>query len=315
MSVAGRAWNALSVEANWIQAQARARQIIEEAERLQVRILTAFDEDYPALLHRVPESPLVVYVKGCLRKTVRNVACVGTRAPTTFGTEVTRRLVSYLTDHDWGIVSGLARGIDAEAHRTAIERNGYTVAVLGNGLDKVYPLENRHLADEILHRGGALLSEQPFGVAAKAAHLVQRDRLQSGMSIATIVMQTDLSGGTMHTVRFTLTQGRFLVAPVPQGKYAEEAKSRGLLALTGSTGSRVADLFGASDDYRKLLLSQFRDRAPAFPLRSRDDYPELLRRLSELAVRAEEAAVARVPAQLFEPRATPGDENQESVGN
>jgi DNA processing protein len=107
---------------------------------------------------------------------------------------VTHRLVDLLVEHQWGIVSGLARGIDAESHQAALANDGYTVAVLANGLDRIYPAGNRDLAEEIVERGGALVSEQPFGVPARPANLIQGCRLQSGMSLATVVMQTDLSG-------------------------------------------------------------------------------------------------------------------------
>jgi DNA processing protein len=100
---------------------------------------------------------------------------------------------------------------------------------------------------------------------------------------------------------------------VPQGKYAEEAKSRGLLALTESTGTTLADLLGLKDDYRQLLIRRFHDHAPAFPLRSRADYPELLSRLSELMVSAAEgSAVTGLTSRPFEHATTQGDENHES---
>jgi DNA processing protein len=273
--------------------------MIEEAKRLKVQILTAFDEEFPALLRSIPDCPLLLFVKGKLRVGARNVACVGTREPSTFGVEVTRRLVSLLVENNWGIVSGLARGIDAESHRAALDRKGYTIAVLANGLDKVYPSENRRLAEEIVESGGALVSEQPFGVPPRPVYLVRRDRLQSGMAIATFVMQTDLEGGTMHTVRYTLCQGRLLVAPVPRGRHAEEPKSRGLLSLTESTGTTLADQLRGNDEYRKLLLRSFRDSPPAYPLRNRADYAGLLHRLAERLASEEKSPGAPPAYQLF----------------
>ena len=125
-------------------------------------------------------------------------------------------------------VSGLALGVDTLCHEAALEAGGHTVAILANGLDSVYPGQNRELAARILAAGGALLSEQPLGAPALPRNLVARDRLQSGMSAATIVMQTDLIGGTMHTVRYAVLQGRPLIAPVPQGTHADAPKSRGI---------------------------------------------------------------------------------------
>ncbi len=266
-------------------------------------ISTAFDERYPTLLRSVPDSPLVLYIKGHLGTGLRHVACIGTREPSRFGTAVTRRLVALLVEHQWGIVSGLARGIDAESHRATLAQGGYTVAVLGSGLDKVSPTENRALAEEIVERGGALVSEQPFGVPGRPVNLIQGCRLQSGMSVATVVMQTDLAGGSMHTVRFTLAQGRLLVAPVPRGKLAEEPRSQGLVALTESTGAQLADLLEVSGDYRQILLGRFAKLAPAFPVRSRADYPDLLRKLCQRLSALEKPDPNHLPQRLREDEA------------
>ena len=194
---------------------------------------------------------------------------------------VTGRLVTLLTEDEWVIVSDLARGIYAESHRVVLTKNGYTLAVLASGLDMVYPAVNRDLAEEIVERGGALVSEQPFGVPSRPVNLIQACRLQCGMSVATVVMQTDLTGGSMHTVRFTLLQGRFLVAPVPRRKLAEEPKNRGLVALTQSTRANLTDLLQVSGEYRQVLLGQSANHAPAFSVRSRADYPDFLRILCQ----------------------------------
>lgn len=130
---------------------------------------------------------------------------------------MTQRIVEQLVNADWTIVSGLALGIDSVAHAATLGKKGRAIAVLAGGLDNVYPKENTRLAEEILASGGALVSEQPFGVPAIPRNLIQRDRLQSGLSVGTFVMQTDVKGGSMHTVRYTLQQERLLFAPVPQG--------------------------------------------------------------------------------------------------
>jgi DNA processing protein len=177
-------------------------------------------------------------------------------------------------------VSGLAKGVDSEAHREALDAQTPTVAILANGLDKVYPRENAKLADQIVSSGGALMSEQGFGVPATANNLVQRDRLQSGMSIATFVMQTDLIGGSMHTVRFTLMQRRLLYAPVPTGQHADNEKSRGIVALTTETGtSLINKLKTPPTEYRDLLRSVFANRPPARPIRSKNDYDSVISEL------------------------------------
>ncbi len=115
------------------------------------------------------------------------MACIGTREPTSFGIQETQSLVKILVEDDWSIVSGLALGIDTAAHRQALESNGHTVAVLGIGLDTISPRENDALARQILDKGGALISEQQFGISAIGGNLINRNRLQCGMSAGTFV--------------------------------------------------------------------------------------------------------------------------------
>jgi DNA processing protein len=264
----------------WREALSAAERTLEQAAEQGVLIYSLFDVEFPELLRTIQDPPLVLFVKGQLRHGRRSAACIGTREPSSFGVCVTQRITRLLTQDGWSIVSGLAVGIDTEAHREALAAGGHTVAVLANGLDKIYPRENKKLAEDILAGGGALVSEQPFGVPATASNLVQRDRLQCGMSLATFVMQTDIVGGSMHTVRFTLTQGRLLYAPVPTGVHAEEEKSRGIVALTSEVGTDlVARLKNPPDEYRELLCASFRNRPPARAIRGRDDYPEVLREL------------------------------------
>ena len=277
--VPGEGCGGLGDECAWERAFSSAARVLEEARTHTVRVLAASDPAYPTWLRRIRDRPPVVYVKGELLTGRRYVACIGTREPSRFGIVVTQRITSYLVEHGWGIVSGLATGIDTVAHRCTLEARGHTVAVLANGLEAVYPKANEHLADEILANGGALLSEQPFGVPAVPRNLISRDRLQSGMSAGTIVMQTDIVGGSMHTARFTLLQRRKLFAPVPRGMHAEDAKSQGILALTGKSGARLSGLLAARGEYRDILEGEYRDRPPAVPIKSRADYGLILEQL------------------------------------
>jgi DNA processing protein len=261
--------------AAWAAAHDRASSILDEARRQGVRVLTVADGEYPALLRRIPDRPPVLYVKGTLRESPRSVACIGTREPSQFGAEVTKRIVAVLAERGWSIVSGLAIGVDTLSHEAALEHRAHTVAVLANGLDTVYPKSNEQLARRILDQGGALVSEQPFKTPPVGRNLVQRDRLQSGMSLGTIVMQTDIVGGSMHTVRFTMLQQRLLFAPVPRGRHAEEAKSRGIVALTRETGRELKRRIEADGEYGALLEAEFASTPLAVPLESREDYDKL----------------------------------------
>lgn len=242
----------------------------------EMRTLTCTDPEYPSWLRAIPDRPSVLYVRGKLPRDRRCVACVGTRFPSVFGKLVARRLSNFLAARGWSIVSGLAHGVDTLCHEGALEVGGHTVAVLANGLDTVYPQQNAALAERILASGGSLLSEQPPGTAALPRYLTRRNRLQSGMSAATVVMQTDIVGGTMHTARYTLLQGRLLVAPVPQGAHAAEPKSRGLLALTQYAGTDLARLLEATGGLAELLEKRFADQPVALPIAGRNDYAKLL---------------------------------------
>jgi DNA processing protein len=254
----------------------RADETLETAARLRVRVLTLTDEAYPEWLRTIGDAPPILYVKGTLRAGLRSVACVGTREPSRFGERVTEALTTAVVNAGWSVVSGLAVGVDAIAHEVCLKKSGHTVAVLANGLDSIYPASNRELAERIVDAGGALVSEQPFGTEAIPRTLVQRDRLQSGMSAGTIVMQTDLVGGTMHTVRFTLLQRRLLVVPRPHGAHVDEPKSRGLVALADRSGNELAAQLGASGEYGALLKEQFAHRPAALAVHGREDYEKVL---------------------------------------
>jgi DNA processing protein len=254
------------------------------------------DDDYPHWLRMISDRPAILHVRGQLLPGRRYVACIGTRQPSVFGQIAAREISGFLASQGWSIVSGLALGVDTLCHEAALEAGGHTVAILANGLDSVYPGQNRKLAERILSAGGALLSEQPLGTLALPRHLVARDRLQSGMSATTIVMQTDLIGGTMHTVRYSVLQGRPLIAPVPQSVHADEPKSRGILAMTRRTGADLARLIGASGAYAEHLTKKFADRPVAQPLTSSDGYASLLDMLE--ARIADNTAHALPPQQL-----------------
>lgn len=258
-----------------LNAGEKAQRVLDEADRRGVRVLSVFDPDYPEALRSLSDRPPILFVKGKLPPR-RSVACIGTREPSEFGEIVSDRIVETLVGANWAIVSGLAIGVDTLSHQAALRHGGQTIAVMAGGLDGIYPRQNAKLADEILEKDGALVSEQPFGVPPSPRNLVQRDRLQSGLSIATFVMQTDIKGGSMHTVRFTIQQNRLLFAPVPQGRHAAESKSQGILAMTQFSASRFADAARAEGDYRRILLERYRDGQVAVPLVSKDDFTSML---------------------------------------
>ncbi len=173
-----------------------------------VRALTWEDPAYPTLLKEIYDAPPVLYVKGALLpEDGRAVAVVGTRGATSYGREACAALVRDLALSGVTIVSGLARGIDGIAHRVALEVRGRTIAVMGSGLDIVYPSEHRGLAAEI-PKSGALVSEYPLGVRPTSQSFPRRNRILSGLALGVLVVEAPETSGAMWTVRHALDQGR-----------------------------------------------------------------------------------------------------------
>lgn len=173
-----------------------------------MRALTWEDEDYPRLLKEIDQSPPVLYVAGEFAPTDEwSVAVVGTRQPSAYGKEVARRLATGLAMNGVTVVSGLALGIDGVAHRAALDGGGRTVAVLACGLDSVYPVSHKDLAERI-RRQGALVSDYPIGAKPEALNFPPRNRIISGLSLGTLVVEGGLDSGALITLRFALEQGR-----------------------------------------------------------------------------------------------------------
>jgi DNA processing protein len=173
-----------------------------------IRILTWEDAGYPANLLRAPDAPPVLFVRGEISQSdSRAVAVVGTRQPSPASASLARRVGHELAARGWVIVSGLAIGIDTDAHRGALDARGRTLAVLGSGVAAIYPRQNEALASEVM-ASGALLSEvHPLAGVDRQA-LITRNRITSGLSRATIVVQSTTDGGSMNTARRSLEQRR-----------------------------------------------------------------------------------------------------------
>ncbi len=181
---------------------------IERWRQAGVRIVTTDDPSYPLRLARLNDAPPTLFMRGDWKPAYeRAVAIVGTRRPTKEAAGVARRLAAILAQRGYTIVSGLAAGVDTNAHHSALASNGNSVAVLGCGVLNVYPEQNRPLADRIRQQG-ALLCEVHPQASPNAASLVARNRLISGLSEAIIVVETGVDGGAMHAARFAFEQGR-----------------------------------------------------------------------------------------------------------
>ncbi len=192
---------------------------LEKLDRLGVHAYTWNDPQYPQLLREIDDAPAVLFVRGDLVPDDRTaVAVVGTRKASIYGREATTRLVGDLARSGVTVVSGLARGIDTAAHRSALEAGGRTIGVMACGLDMVYPAENAGLAREIV-RHGALISEHPLGVRPESSHFPRRNRIMSGVSLGVLVVEAALDSGSHITVRYALDQNREVFA-VPGSIFA-----------------------------------------------------------------------------------------------
>ena len=175
-------------------------------------ILTFNDPAYPPLLKELPDPPPVLFVSGNVESlTSLQLAIVGSRNPSPAGKETAREFASHLNQYGLTITSGLASGIDAAAHKGALDNNGVTVAVMGTGPDQVYPASHQQLARQIIERG-ALISEFPPGTPPLAENFPRRNRIISGLSVGTLIVEAALRSGSLITARLALEQGREVFA-------------------------------------------------------------------------------------------------------
>ena len=216
----------------------------------RIVVLTWQDEDYPRRLSEVDLPPPVLYMLGEISgEDEWAVAIVGTRRFTAYGRQATEEISEVLAGSGITIVSGLARGIDAIAHRAALKAGGRTIAVLGSGLDQIYPPEHHQLAQEIASQG-ALLSDYPPGTAPESINFPPRNRIISGLSRAVVVVEAGEKSGALITAAFAAEQGREVFA-VPGSIYAPQCKGTNLLIQQGANA-----LLNAKDLLSALSLNQ-----------------------------------------------------------
>ncbi|MDX2498977.1 MAG: DNA-processing protein DprA [Deltaproteobacteria bacterium] len=181
------------------------------AAKKNYRLVTLTDSHYPRLLREIPDPPPFLYVYGRLERHSANLAVVGSRNPTGYGLSTTKDLCRSLAAHNLTIVSGMARGIDTAAHEGALAAGGKTIAVLGSGLEKIYPAENRKLFHRIAEKG-AVVSEFPLMARPEAHHFPIRNRIISGMSLGTVVVEASRKSGSLITARLAAEQNREVFA-------------------------------------------------------------------------------------------------------
>lgn len=207
---------------------------LSQMKREEVSFITIHDKRYPANLKDIEDVPLWLYIKGKLRKTdTFSLAIVGTRIPSSYGIRVTTEFIPHFIKKNITIVSGLAKGIDTVAARETIKNNGRTIAVLGSGLDNVYPYENKSLSESIT-KNGAIISEYPMSYPPLAENFPQRNRIISGLAKGVLVIEGRSKSGTIITARKAAEQGREVFA-IPGNIYSHLSEASFLLIQNGAT--------------------------------------------------------------------------------
>ncbi len=198
-----------------------------------IRVMNWEDADYPARLREIAQPPPILYLKGeILEEDAWAVAIVGSRRVTAYGRQVTEEIATFLAQKGIVIVSGLARGVDGIAHQAALKAGGRTLAVLGSGVNRIYPPEHRNLAAS-LSKSGAVLSDYAPDTPPEGSNFPKRNRIISGLSIATIVIEAGRTSGALITANFALEQGREVFA-LPGNIYATQSKGPNKLIQNGA---------------------------------------------------------------------------------
>lgn len=261
------------------EAYTFAQRQVERAAEYEIDMLSVYDEGYPSRLRDDPSPPMVIFIGGDVSQLEASVACIGTREASQWGKDVSYSMTRAMADEGWRIVSGLANGVDAQCHKAALDARVPTAAVLACGVDMIDPDRDRsrfEFLDRILGEGGLVVTEQLFGTPPSENTYIRRNRLITGLSVATFFMQGEMSGGSMHSVKYAIQQGRPIYVPAispvrGQDPLNHAASNLGRLspqemvmlmdlqkgnlkdALEGMTAATVANAVYGSQDYPRVM--------------------------------------------------------------
>ena len=249
-------WQAVERDLAWLAQQ-------------DCQILCDDEPGYPSQLHELDDAPPLLFVRGDAALLQHpQVAIVGSRNPSVVGTEIAHDFARHLADSGIAVTSGLAQGIDTASHRGALDGGGQTIAVFATGLDRVYPATNRELAHQIVAQGGALVSENPPGTPPSKGNFPRRNRLISGLSLGTLVVEAALRSGSLITARLAAEQGREVFA-IPGSIHNPLARGCHRLIREGAKlVETAADIIEelAPQLHAALEVQPFAAAAPALPL-------------------------------------------------
>lgn len=229
---------------------------LELIEEFGCHLITYYDEDYPPLLKQIDNPPLLLYVRGELKpEDALSISLVGSREAKDYGRRVSYQLSFQIAQRGLTVTSGFAKGIDTCAHRGAIEANGRTIAVMGNGLSIIYPAGNSELVEKVID-SGAIISEFPMGMKPRSENFPRRNRIISGLSFGTVVVEASIRSGALITARLASEQGRDVFA-VPGEIFSELSTGTHKLIDAG------AKLISTVDDLLDALPLHFRNQIAA----------------------------------------------------
>jgi len=243
----------------------KAQEIIKMSQQHNIQIISKDSIYYPNCLSKISDPPVLLHVKGNIDILKKDcIAIVGTRKPTEFGRNQAKEIGGIFAKEGYVVVSGLAEGVDSSAHMGALEVKGLTIAVLAHGLDMIYPAKNKQLAETILNNNGALISEYPLGTRIFRNYFVERDRIQSGLSLGVFVIETGVKGGTMHTVRFCEKQKRALIVLQHPKNLLENSKPCGNTQLIAEKRANIVYETEFNTNFIKDTLNNKKEELLAF---------------------------------------------------
>ncbi len=229
------------------ESKAKFESELEKLEKLGAELICYFNDEFPETLRNIGQPPIFLYLLGDKKLlSEASVAIVGTRKPTRYGLKQAGYFAEKLVENDIAVTSGLARGIDTQAHKSALANAGKTIAVLGSGLDYIYPPENKSLFYEIAEKG-LIVSEYPLGTKPDAVNFPRRNRIISGLSLGSLIVETRITGGALRTAAYALEQGREVFAVpgnigAPQSEGTNRLIQRGEAKLVVSINDILEEL-------------------------------------------------------------------------
>ncbi|OGU56924.1 MAG: DNA protecting protein DprA [Ignavibacteria bacterium GWF2_33_9] len=219
-------YNSFEIEKNepLDNVELKVQELLENCEKKNIKIVTIWDENFPELLKNITSPPLLLFVRGNLPDRDLNlISIVGTRHNTMYGKLITEKFVEYFVNNNIGIVSGLANGIDTISHRKVCEMKGKTFAIVAHGVDMISSAFSEKIASRIVENGGGIISEYPCGTPAQIGYFPVRNRIISGFSQATLIIESGIKSGTLITAKFAFDQNREVYA-IPGNINSEKSK-------------------------------------------------------------------------------------------